>query len=491
MKSTEGHGIIKGGILILFLFLMLTGCAKGSNPIHTTPAGVKDKTGNAVTVPRYLSSYAPTDYDSEDPAAVFMEADPEAKTLTFYNLNVKKNYTLSYDGTTRFYDRRMNGITAAQLTPGLIADVTFLKSNRHMNTLMLSPEAFSYEGVSRYEIDQTNHAIRIGDQNYTYNERLRVFSEGKKAELMDINPADKLTARGLGHEVITLSIDEGHGYLRLSGEEYFLGGWITVGESVVARVTKGMLLAVPEGRSDVLIENAGHMAEKSIIVKRGAEASLDLSDVEIEEVKTGKIIFTVSPENAELRIDGEKTDISKAVELEYGLHRIDLSAEGYESIAQYIRVATEGANVNLELNPVSETPPAPMGGGSVSGNTVSGNDSPWNNVPGSTVSGNTLMPGEYGESGMAASNPAITYITEAQTGESSEYRVRLDAPAEVEAYVDGSYVGILPIDFAKVPGSHVITLRLDGYRTRSYTVEIDSSPKDISFSFAELNPISN
>ncbi len=152
--------------------------------------------------------------------------------------------------------------------------------------------------------------------------------------------------------------------------------------------------------------------------------------------------------------------------------------------------------MNLELNPEGKDKPQDPAG-TVSGNTVSGNTVSGNNaIPGSVSGGNAAVPGENisagdtGTSGMTASNPAITYITEAQVDEASNYRVRLDAPAGVEAYVDGSYVGILPVDFAKVPGSHVITLRLDGYRTRSYTVEIDSSEKDISFSFAELNAIS-
>ncbi len=35
-------------------------------------------------------------------------------------------------------------------------------------------------------------------------------------------------------------------------------------------------------------------------------------------------------------------------------------------------------------------------------------------------------------------------------------------------------------------GSHVIILRKSGYMTKSYTVQIDGSEKDLSFSFADL-----
>ena len=43
-----------------------------------------------------------------------------------------------------------------------------------------------------------------------------------------------------------------------------------------------------------------------------------------------------------------------------------------------------------------------------------------------------------------------------------------------------------PVSFAKKPGTHTITLRKTGYVTRSYTIEIDSEEKDVTYSFADL-----
>ena len=68
----------------------------------------------------------------------------------------------------------------------------------------------------------------------------------------------------------------------------------------------------------------------------------------------------------------------------------------------------------------------------------------------------------------------------------SGYKVFIDAPADVEVYVDGNYIGIAPISFPKVEGSIVVTLRLAGYQTRSYTLSIDGQEKDINYSFSSL-----
>ena len=69
---------------------------------------------------------------------------------------------------------------------------------------------------------------------------------------------------------------------------------------------------------------------------------------------------------------------------------------------------------------------------------------------------------------------------------SSYYKVYIDAPTDVEIYLDGNYVGISPCSFKKTSGTHVITLRKEGYVNRSYTVLVDSEEKDISYSFADL-----
>ena len=42
--------------------------------------------------------------------------------------------------------------------------------------------------------------------------------------------------------------------------------------------------------------------------------------------------------------------------------------------------------------------------------------------------------------------------------------------------------------FAKKEGTYVVSLRRDGYQTRSYTLQIDTSEKDVRYSFSDLTP---
>ena len=66
------------------------------------------------------------------------------------------------------------------------------------------------------------------------------------------------------------------------------------------------------------------------------------------------------------------------------------------------------------------------------------------------------------------------------------YYVTVDSPTDVELYLDGNYVGITPCSFKKEAGSHVLTLRKTGYTSKSYTIQVDSEEKNISYSFLDL-----
>lgn len=427
---------VKSPVLVLLMAVMLTACA---NPFsgekmqerETPPTPERVDTGFVVT--------GPESYDSAD-TAVLVNRNEEENTLTFLNLNLGKKYTLSMDGTTRLYDKYGESISANQLQKGDIVDITFLKSKKHLTTLQFAAESWSYTGVERYEINTVRGEVSIGGETYKLTENTQYFSEGRNVECMDLNPADILSFYGIGTQVLTVRVDKGHGYLRLVNDENFVGGWIEVGQSVIQRITEDMCLLVPEGSYQVNISNKGGGGVKQVTIGRNEETTLDIGDLEIPEPQYGMVLFSVDPSSAEVYIDGTRADISGPVSLEYGLHQLIARAEGYQSITQYIRVGQESAGINvvLESNTSEE------------------------------------------ETESSSTSVVVTDTT------TDYYKVHIDAPEGAEVYLDGNYVGISPCSFKKTAGSHIVTLRRTGYVTRSYTVQVDSEEKDISYSFAEL-----
>ena len=419
--------------LAAVLCIWLTACAGPFRMISGNesgqPSADKDTdTGFVVT--------GPDSYDSAD-TAILVGRDREKNTATFLNLELGKRYTLSIDGTTGFYDKYGESVSFDQVEIGDIVDVTFLKSKKHLTPLQLSPAAWSYEDVERYEIHPVRGEISIGSDIYKLTSNTQYLSEGRSMDSMDLNASDVLSFQGIGSQILTVRVEKGHGYLRLANDENFVGGWIEIGQTQIRRITEDMLLLVPEGNYQVNISNKGGGGIKSVTINRNQETTLDIGDLEIPEPQYGMVLFSLSPSSAELYIDGEKVDPSGPVDLIYGIHQLIARAEGYQSVTQYIRVAQESAGINVVL--------------------------------------------EHNES-----------EEEEESKESPEdtltdyYKVYVNAPEGVEVYVDGNYVGISPCSFRKNAGVRVITLRKSYYETRSYTVQVDDEEKDMSLSFADL-----
>jgi len=250
--------------------------------------------------------------------------------------------------------------------------------------------------------------------------------------------------------------------------DFFVGGWVEVAQSVIKPVTEGMLLTVPEGKYTMLISNSGISGTKEIEVARNKEVEVDVFDLqgEISEAQEGKIIFTITPSTAVLYIDGEETDYSGGVLVPYGLHQMVVKADGYATLKQYFKVNQPLANINVEMEEA---------------NTVSGNDSDHDtNSDTSNSNGSNTVSGN--NSDKKENSVSANTVTS-----SSGYQVYIDAPEGAELYLDGNYVGIIPTNFTKKAGSVSVSVRKTGYQTRSYTLQLDNTPKDVHYSFSALD----
>ena len=422
-------------LIMLVMGALFTGCSK------ETPQPEAEE----VTIE---STYVEALPDSLD-EAIIMSVSEGKKEIKFYNLVKGRTYTLTYDGTTTMKNRFGDELVVGQLSEGDMVRVTFFKEEKRVKSIQLMESVETYQAVDVFEINKAAQTMEFKGEQYNLHENCLVLSAGKQIQLEEIHAADCLKVVAADHKIYGITVEKGHGYVRLSGHESFVGGWIEVGQAVITEVSDEMLLVVPEGTYTLYISHDGVAGSKEIVVTRDKETLVDVSDLQTEKIKkTGKIIFTITPTDAELYIDGEETDYSKEVELDYGIHQIKVKAEGYSTLTQYIKVGEPTATLNIKLEESDgkeeDEDDEEKKDESVSGNSVSNVTSP------------------------------------------SDHRVYIDAPTGAELYLDGSYVGVVPTNFAKKAGTYVISLRKEGYQTRSYTLQIDDAKKDVSYSFSDL-----
>jgi hypothetical protein len=485
MKYFDRKHMVSAVAGILAGVLLMTGCT--ANETGVSKSG--DSSDSSLTL--VSDSVRQTGiYDSED-AAVVVKKDVENRTVQFQNISASRRYTLSYDGTTSLYDRNKQAITMEQLKEGSVVTVRFYKPDKSLVYVEENPDCISYTNIQNYDLDLNNGTITIGKNMYNISGHVVVVSDGREADMMEVNNVDVISVWGYKNMIYGINVEKGHGYLRLINEDYFVGGWLDVGDKVIKKISEDMLVVVPEGTYDVLVSSKGSSATQQITFARNEEMAWDLGDVEITIVQKGTIIFTLTPATAKVSIDGQEVDISKPVTLEYGLHQMRITADGYDTVAQYIKVAEPSANISVDLvkseeseteTETEETPEKEV-------ETDSDEEQTTSKKYQSKSSDESESSDEKSSNETSSESESEKTSSSQVVSSTSKYKVYIDAPEGVEAYIDGNYVGITPVNFNKVEGSYVVTLRKTGYQTRSYTLQIDNEEKDVNYTFTELTKL--
>ena len=454
------HGRISKALTVITIFALLaTGCTSQAYNIGMA----KDKEHRVIDTGFSASTVG--SYDSAD-TAVVMTVDQDNSGIIFMNMDTGRQYTLYYDGTTYVTDKYDGPMSISQIRAGDVVDVNFLKGKRQIASIKQSPDAWVYDSIDNYDLGGLNKTASIGNSTYSLPDEAVILSEGKRVEAMEIVSQDLVTIRGIDRKIYSVNVERGHGYLRLRNEQALIGGWIEVGNKVIREISEDMLLVVPEGSYQVALSNGGVSSIKDVVIERDRETVLDVSDIEIVQDKTGRILFTVNPAGADVSIDGELTDISSPVELPYGIHKIHMEADGYDSLTKYIQVGSEYAKISFELEEKKEEE-AP---------TISGNDL---TVP-------PLEEKEIPELEYAPVKDPEPSVSDNTISATKSNKVYIDSPKGVEVYLDGNYVGIAPVSFKKNAGKHTITLEKSGYKKKSYTIYLYNDGEDVTYSFSEL-----
>lgn len=495
----------KSRILILLICLIsvsisLTACNQNKEI-------VKDLEEDEVT-----SSLPEDDNLKASDTAIVINIDQNLKTIIFQTITSSERYEVTFDGITEFYDKYGQALSSAQINKGDIVDVIVSIHSKKLNSLQLATGYFEKTRVDSYSIKPNKGMLSIGNDNYKISADLPVFFGEYVGKLSDINENDVLTLKGIDRNIYSVTVDSGHGYVRLIGEEYFKGGWIECGK-VIKPITENMLLLVPEGKYEMRVTYHGFGGTKSVTVTRDKETLVDVSDLKGELLKTGKVSISVVPDNADVYINGEKTDYNIPIELEYGVYQVDIVCSGYKSLRKYLSVGNENATVTFNLEESdgtdeesedSEPNTLPtdtnkdsnliynIGSKTTSSSSVKDDNIDTQNTENTN---NTLQNTPRNRLTNSTSvknyedNDRTMLHEDSQTGEdiiTTTAQVYIDSPEGVEVYFDGSYKGIAPINFTKEAGTHVVTLRKDGFVTKSYTLTLGNTDADETYSFNML-----
>ena len=409
---------------------------------------------------------------------IVISKDLEEKKITLRNIKGGDDKALSYDGKTEFLSKNDRPLTAAEIMVGDIVDIEFTTFDARLSKVSRSKVSWEINNIEKFEIDEKGKTIKIADDLYKIASNAIIASDDKVGKLLDVTALDTITVRGIDKEVYSVQIEEGHGYIRVTNDSYFVGGWIEIGQDIITILTESMLIPVPEGTYDIKVTNKGYVGRETLKVTRDKETKLDLSKADIEEVAIGHVLFKIFPDYAQLYVDGIMTDFEERVPLEYGIHSIRVELAGYETVHANIRVGSEMANIAIELDEEESSDSSSSSSSSDSTSSSSSSSSSASSSSSSSSSSST-------SSSSSSSSTDSSSVSE-NTIISDNKKIYIEGPEGVEVYLDGTYIGIAPCSTLKVTGSHMITLSKSGYETKSYTINVGNDGNDLTMSFSEL-----
>ncbi len=392
-------------------------------------------------------------------------------------------YVLNISGSTVYEDSYGNPMVVDQLMPGDIVDIVVSVHSSALASVKKNADTFEFPGITDYDISVNKKIFSYDDRNYKLLKGTILLSGGEQTAFKNLKDGDVLTVRGIGNDVYTIMQTGGNGYVRIRGAESFKGGWVEIA-GIIKPIESEMLFTVPEGNYTLSVSYRHFGGTKDVKVERGKETRVDVSDLKGDLLKTGKITFTFEPVEADpdIYIDGKKVDKTSPVELDYGVHTLDVKAEGYVNIHKYLSVGQPMANLAIILEEGEDKTASANSSDRNTGKKADNKDAiPSEALPETFKSGATgSSPSKTNE----ADNAAATDNTETVTTDVSQ--LYIDGPEGVEVYYDGAYKGIAPCHFKKNGGTHVITLMKNGYETKSYTLNLNSGTDNESYSFNEL-----
>lgn len=389
---------------------------------------------------------------------IILKIDDEAKKLYLRQLEEGSEYELSYTGATDVRNSYDEIIIMKQLTQGEIVEAVYEEQTMKLKSVKTSAKAFKSSNIMDFHADYTTDTITFGSGVYHYDEFLTVFSEGNLIEPSQVIKKDKVTVWGIDNKIYSVVVNEGHGYIRFTGYDPFIGGMVEIGRSFLYKVTDNMMITVPEGEYKITMSCGKLTGSKTVQISRDMSAVVDFSEFRPEVIKTGTVNFDILPKTAVLYINNKKTDYREPVHLDYGQYSIRVTCNGFDDYTESFKVdqiyTTKEIHFEEESGaqePTSETKTAQE---NQTQQTTQGSG------------GNVQKPTEEG---------------------SGNGNLIIESPVGVDVYIDAIYVGKTPLTIKKDPGEHIITFYKSGYETKSYAIDVSKEDADQKLAFPEMN----
>lgn len=393
--------------------------------------------------------------DVQTMQGIVIKNDTEKSQLQIRDMDSDIISTLTYGATSVITDRYKTEQDGSRVPVGQILKATYRTSDAKLVTAEVPEEVWEYQDVTKFSFVADDNMLKVAGKKYQYSDITYCSSSGNEVEPMEFNNHDILTIRGVGIKVYSVVRTSGHGYIRLTNYEDFVGGMAEVSKNIIVPISENMLITAGEGTYRLTLCKKGAAVTKTVTVQNDKETVVDFSDYVATGRSIGEVTFAIEPDGADLYINNTAVNYDKPISLQYGKYNVTVSLTGYETYTGVLDVEEASKTINIDL--IEEV---------------------------ATASDDSSATATPSSSSASDSNDSDSETVTKQID--SDHTITVSAPEGAEVYLDNVYKGLAPCTFTKVIGSQTITLRETGYVTKSYSVDIIDDDKNAKLSFADL-----
>lgn len=459
--------LLIGGFLLI-LIISLTSLLPKS-PVESKDNG---EDGNTVQQPEGERTVIP---------AIIAGKDVNSGKYTLRGISDGQDINLMFTDSSLTMDKYGKNVTAEKLKVGEMVEAIYNKETSEIVSLQIWDKAWRYQGISNWGLDGEDGSIRIADKFYQYADYLLITRDGEELTLEELDTADELLAVGYEKKIYSIIVTKGHGTLKFTDYEDFIGGTAYIGKRAVLAVEKDMVVTVREGDYEVTLEKGRLTGTKTVQVLPEEEVEVNMGEFKLPPVQSARVTLHVSPEGADLYVDGKEVSYTEAIELEYGKHSIKATLGGYKEYSGIIDVQEEEKELYIKLAAADNS----------SEESTAGEQNPAGEEEDGSSSGGDNSSTDSGNNGTSTdtdntNNNGNNTNNSGNTGGTSKKYVYIQSPEGASVYVNGEFKGIAPVSYPKTTGQQYITLIQSGYNTKTYTVEVKDDGEDVKLNFPAM-----
>lgn len=332
------------GLIVFLLCGLFGGCTKQEEKVVIG--------GNGTGLPAVTEE---EQEEQENPEVyIYKAVDESMNLMTFIKIGGGyREFTFTYSGATLICDRYGAVETVEEVKPGDVFELTLDEKTQKIKKMEESTEVWVYEGVENYTVDTKKDRIRIGQEDYRFEESVPVFDGEEQFTRKEISESDVLTVIGYKKSLLSVQITTAHGKLAFKNTEQFEDGYFVLGNVAAAKITEGVKLKVRAGEFVLKVAAKGRAGSKKITIRPGKTTTVDLKEFEGTSTKMCRLSFDLKQEGTSVSINGKEVDTEEGTSLAYGAYRIVASLDGYETWSRILFVNSEKAKITIDLTDVS------------------------------------------------------------------------------------------------------------------------------------------